>query len=43
MYLRSNYKEISNEEFEKRLTEVFEYMQMLGKETDTDERKNNET
>ena len=43
MYLRSNYKEISNEEFEKRLAEVFEYMRMLGKEMDTDERKNNET
>ena len=29
-YLRSNYKEISNEEFEKRLMEVFEWMRNIG-------------
>ena len=29
-YLRSNYNEISNEEFEKRLMEVFDWMRNIG-------------
>ena len=35
-YLRSNYDEISNEEFEKRLMEVFEWMRSAGVNKKTD-------